>query len=425
MTQTRRAALARMAAAALPAATDAKGPRMSKANFTPQGLAGMRRVLADHVAKGSAPGVVALLDRGGETQVFTAGTKALGGGGPMRRDTIFRLASMTKLVTASAVMMLVDEGKIRLDEPVDRLLPELANRRVLKRPDGPLDDTVPAKRPITVEDLLTFRLGWGIDFNAEAPLQKAIVGLGICGFGMPNPEQPFGPDEWIKRLGTLPLMAQPGERWLYTLGSDVQGVLVARAAGQPFDDFVRERITGPLGMKDTSFGVPAAKAGRLSTGYMPNAGKLELFDLGGAKSRYAHRPRFPEGDSGLTSTVDDLLALSRVLLADGRFGGGRLLSEASVRAMTANHLTPEQAKDGVEILTPGHGWGYGMSVLAWPSTDGLQPGAFGWSGGFGTSWYMDAGKGLTTILLTQRVFDGPDPPQLHKDFWAASYRALA
>jgi CubicO group peptidase (beta-lactamase class C family) len=238
---------------------------MSKATFTAEGLAGMRQVLEGHVARGSAPGVVALLDRAGETQVFTAGTKALGGGGAMQRDTIFRLASMTKLVTATAVMMLVDEGKIRLDEPVDRLLPELADRRVLKRPDGPLDDTVPAHRPITVEDLLTFRLGWGIDFNADAPLQKAIVGLGICGFGMPNPEQPFGPDEWIKRLGTLPLMAQPGERWLYTLGSDVQGVLVARAAGQPFDDFVRERITGPLGMKDTGFG----SRRRRSTGSAP------------------------------------------------------------------------------------------------------------------------------------------------------------
>jgi len=426
MTQTRRTisaglGLAGLAALAQVERTQAKGRAMTQANFTPDGLAAIGQVLGDHVAKGSAPGVVALLDRGGETHVFTAGTRALGGGGEMQRDTIFRIASMTKLVTATAVMMLVDEGKIRLDEPVDRLLPELADRRVLKRPDGPLDDTVPAKRAITVEDLLTFRLGWGIDFNAEAPLQKAIAGLGIAGFGMPNPEQPFGADEWIRRLGTLPLMAQPGERWFYTLGSDVQGVLVARASGRPFDAFVRERITGPLGMKDTSFGAGADKADRLATGYMPNAGRLELFDVSGPKSRYAHPPQFPEGDSGLTSTVDDLLALSRVLLA----GGGKLLSPASVKAMTTNHLTAEQARGGVDILTPGHGWGYGMSVMAWPSTDGLQPGAFGWSGGFGTSWYMDPAKGLTFILLTQRVFDGPDPPQLHKDFWAASYRALA
>jgi len=177
---------------------------------------------------------------------------------------------------------------------VDRLLPELANRRVLKRPDGPLDETVPAIRPMTVEDLLTFRLGWGIDFNAEAPVQKAISGLGISGFGMPNPEQPFGADEWLKRLGTLPLMAQPGEQWLYTLGSDVQGVLVGRAADQAFDSFVRERITGPLGMKDTGFGT--SRPERLATAYMPSPdGKLSIFDEAGAKSRYGPRADVSRG----------------------------------------------------------------------------------------------------------------------------------
>jgi len=420
----RRLAMALMAAAAatLPdrSVAQAKGRRMLNA----QGLAGLRTTLQQHVAKGSAPGLVALLDRGGETQAIVLGAKAIDGP-PMQRDTIFRIASMTKLVTAAAVMMLVDEDKLRLDEPVDRLLPELADRRVLKRLDAALDDTVPAHRPITVEDALTFRLGWGISFDDKLPINKAIAGLGICGFGMPNPEMPYGLDEWLKRLGTLPLMAQPGEQWLYTTGSDVQGALVARASGKPFDVFVRERITGPLGMKDTGFGVPPEKSDRLSTGYMPNNGKLDLFDVSGPRSRYAHPPKFPEGDSGLVSTVDDLLAFSRMLLAGGRHAGGRMLSEASVKAMTANHITAAQAKGGEEILTPGHGWGYGMSVMAWPSRDGLWPGAFGWSGGFGTSWYMDAPSDLTCILLTQRVFDGPDPPQLHKDFWAGSYRALA
>ncbi len=184
----RRAAIAGMTSAALPAAARAK------AGFSRQGLAAMRTMLDGHVARGSAPGLVVLLDRGGETEVMTAGTKALGGGGPMRRDTIFRIASMTKLVTATAVMMLIEEGKVRLDESVDRLLPELANRRVLKRLDGPMDDTVPARRPITVEDLLSFRLGWGIMFGPpEWPLSKAIAELGIVGFGMPDSQAPFGP----------------------------------------------------------------------------------------------------------------------------------------------------------------------------------------------------------------------------------------
>ena len=419
----RRTALAVLAGLGATAA-HAKERRMAKTEFSRAGLDGLRGVLEQHVAKGSTPGLVALLDRGGETEVMAMGAKAIGGP-PMRRDTIFRIASMTKLVTAAAVMILVDEGKLRLDEPIDRLLPEFANRRVLKRQDGPLDDTVPANRPITVEDLLTFRLGWGILFDEALPINKAIAELGVCGFGMPNPEMPFGLDEWLKRLSAMPLMAQPGEQWLYTTGSDVQGALVARASGKPLDVFVRERITGPLGMKDTGFGTSLEKADRLATGYMPDKGKLELFDESGAKSRYAHPPRFPEGDSGLVSTVDDLLAFSRMLLAGGRYPGGRILSEASVKAMTTNYLTPQQAKGGEEILTPGHGWGYGLSVLAWPSKDGLWPGAFGWSGGFGTSWYMDAPTGLTSILLTQRVFDGPDPPQLHKDFWAGAWRTPA
>jgi CubicO group peptidase (beta-lactamase class C family) len=423
----RRTALAGMACAiaSLPAIVAAKpgSHRMSRTKFTQDGLTGVRDRLQTHVASGFTPGLVALLDRGGETETFVIGAKALSGA-PIQRDTIFRIASMTKLVTAAAVMMLVEEGKLRVDEPVDRLLPEIANRRVLKRIDGPLDDTVPAKRPITVEDLLTFRLGWGIQFDPTLPINKASEDLSLAGFGMPNPQQPYGPDEWMRRLGTLPLMAQPGEQWLYTTGSDVQGVLVARASGQPFDAFVRERITGPLGMKDTGFYVPADKLERLCTAYMPNAGKLEVFD-DPAHSRYAKPPQFPEGDSGLCSTLDDLLAFSRMMLAGGRYPGGRILTEASIKAMTANRLTAEQAKGGEEILRPGHGWGYGLSVLAWPSMDGLQPGAFGWSGGFGTSLYMDPAKGLTTILLTPRVFDGPDPPALHKDFWAASYRALA
>ncbi len=379
-------------------------------------MTSLKITLQQHVDSGFTPGLVALVSRGDQTEVVTAGAMSIGGP-PIARDTIFRIASMTKLVTAAAVMMLIEEGKLKLDEPVDRLLPELANRRVLKRIDGPLTDTVPTNRAITVEDLLTFRLGWGIQFDPNLPISKAIADLGICGFGMPNPEQPFGPDEWMRRLGTLPLMAQPGQQWLYTTGSDVQGVLIARAAGQPFATFVRERITEPLCMKDTGFFVPAEKLGRLCTAYMPNAGKLELFD-DPAHSRYAHPPQFPEGDSGLCSTVDDLAAFARMLLS----GGGRLLSPSSVKAMTTNHLSVEQAKGGEEILCKGHGWGYGMSVLAWPSGDGLQPGAFGWSGGFGTSLYMDAAKHLTSIILTPRVFDGPDPPQLHKDFWAACYR---
>ena len=416
----RRSALAGIGAAGLAACSASPGGKMA---FTTKGVADLAATLKGHVDSGFTPGLVALADRAGETHAFTDGKATLGAAQPIARDTLFRIASMTKLLTAVAVMMLVEEGRVRLDEPVDRLIPELANRRVLKRLDGPIDDTVPADRPITVEDLLTFRLGWGISFDPDLPIVKAITALNLVGFGMPDPENPLTPDQWIARLATLPLMAQPGEQWLYTTGSDVQGVLVQRASGKPLDVFIRERITGPLGMKDTDFSVPPEKLARLCTAYMPDNGKLTVFD-DPAHSRYAHAPAFPAGDSGLVSTADDLLIFGRMLLADGRHGDKQLLSAASVKAMTTNHLTAAQMKGGAPILSAGHGWGYGMSVVTAPG-DGLEPGAFGWSGGFGTSLYMDKAKALTLILLTPRVFDGPDPPALHKDFWAGAYRAVA
>ena len=187
-----------------------------------------------HVARGYAPGVVALIGRGEDSHVMAVGAKALGGTDPMHRDTIFRIASLTKPITATAAMMLIEEGRLRLDEPVDRLLPELGDRRVLRRIDGPLDYTVPARRPITVEDVLTFRLGLGVLMAPPGtyPIQRAITALGLVGFGPPDPTSPHDPDEWMRRLGTLPLMAQPGEQWIYTTGSNLLGVLIARAARQ-------------------------------------------------------------------------------------------------------------------------------------------------------------------------------------------------
>ncbi len=196
--------------------------------------------------------VVTLVSRRGEVQVDAIGMKAAGSSDPMRRDTIFRIASMTKPITAAAAMILVEECKLRLDEPVDGLLPELADRRVLKRIDGPLDDTVPAKRPITLRDLLTFRLGIGavIAPRGQYPIQQAMAEAGLD----PGPDpSPHGPSEWMKQLSNLPLIHQPGEGWLYHTGSDILGVLIARAADQTLEDFFRERVFGPLGMRDTGF----------------------------------------------------------------------------------------------------------------------------------------------------------------------------
>src|SRR5438445_5003328 len=205
---------------------------MSTSGLSKARLSRMHEVMAGYVERGEVPGLVTLVSRRGEVHVDVIGTQAIGDSPPMRRDTIFRISSMTKPITAAATMILVEECKLRMDEPVDRWLPELAERKVLKRLDGPLDDTVPANRPITVRDLLTFRMGFGqMMAPPDAyPILKAANDLQI-GMGPPQPQAMPAPDEWIRRLGALPLMHQPGERWLYNTGSDVLGVLIARASG--------------------------------------------------------------------------------------------------------------------------------------------------------------------------------------------------
>src|SRR3989441_76865 len=237
------------------------------------GLDRLHEAMAARVAKGELPGIVMLVARNKDVHVDTIGVMAFGSAEPMRRDAIFRITSMTKPILATATMMLVDDGKLALEEPVDRLLPELAERRVLKRIDGPLDDTVPARRSITVRDLLTFRMGHGLimepTFDPPYPIVIAAKDLDLV-MGPPDPRTPHDPDEWIKRFGTLPLEYEPGERWQYNTGSLVLSVLVARASGQHLADFMRSRIFDPLGMRDTGFSIRAEQTGRLPSLYQTN-----------------------------------------------------------------------------------------------------------------------------------------------------------
>ncbi len=401
---------------------------MSVAGLSQARLARMHEVMAGYVERGEVPGVVTLVSRRGEVHVDAVGIKSVGGSDPMRRDTIFRIASMTKPVTAAAAMILVEECRLRLDEPVDRLLPEMAGRQVLKRLDGPLGDTVPAHRPITLRDLLTFRMGFGIVMAPPGtyPIQAATGEL-LLGQGPPQPQTPPAPDEWVRRLGTLPLMHQPGERWMYHTGSDVLGVLIARASGQPFETFLRERLFEPLGMKDTGFSVPAAKLDRLATSYWTNfaTGSFELYDAaeGGQWSR---PPSFPSGGGGLVSTVDDYLAFGRMMLNNGKHGSARILSRPSVEAMTADHLTPQQK--AVSGIVPGyfdsHGWGFGVSVVTRRDDPARPVGTFGWDGGLGTSWCSDPREEMVGILMTQRAWTSPSPPNVCVDFWASAYQAI-
>jgi CubicO group peptidase (beta-lactamase class C family) len=315
-----------------------------------------------------------------------------------------------------------------LDEPVDRVLPELAGRKVLTRIDAPLDDTVPAKRPITVRDLLTFRMGLGIVMAPPDtyPIQTAMDELHL-GQGMPSPSTPPAPEEWIRRLGTLPLMHQPGEKWMYNTGSDVLGVLIARASGQPLEMFLHERIFEPLGMKDTAFSVPASKLDRLATSYVTNVetGALELYDEP-AGGQWSRPPAFPAGGAGLVSTVDDFLVFGQMMLDKGKRGTRRVLSRFSTETMTTDQLTPAQkaASGLVAGYFDSHGWGFGVSMVTKRDDIAAVPGRFGWDGGLGTSWYSDPVENMVTILMTQAAWTSPSPPDICLDFWTSAYQAI-
>ena len=383
------------------------------------GLEHLHEVMAGHVAAGRVPGLVLGLSRGEDVHIDAIGTAAVGDTEPIRADAIFRITSMTRPVTAVATLMLVEQGKLSLDEPVDRLLPGLAGRRVLRRLDGPVDDTVPTDRAVTVRDLLTFRAGFGMILAPPDayPILQAEQALELSSVGPPTPVTPHGPDEWLRRLGTLPLMDQPGVQWRYNTGSQILGVLIARAAGQPAEAFYREHIFEPLGMNDTGFQVSASEVHRLVPCYQEADGTLAAFDDGGAWTR----PRaFTDGGAGLVSTVGDYLSFGQMLLTGGVCRGERILAPELVAAMTTDQLTPGQRETAGPILD-GRGWGFGLSIIDPPEQAGLK--GYGWNGGFGTAWANDPAEGLVAVLATQ-VLAAPGSSSVEADFWSAAYRAL-
>ncbi|MBV9108303.1 MAG: beta-lactamase family protein, partial [Gemmatimonadetes bacterium] len=337
------------------------------------------------------------------------------------------IASLTKPITAVAALMLVEECALRLDDPVDDLLPEWAGRGVLNGVDTELGDTVPAERPVTLRDLLVFTAGIGVVMAMPGtyPIQARIRDLQIGGDGPPLPALAPATDEWLRRLGSLPWMAHPGERWMYQVSIDVLGALVSRVAGQPLGAFMRERIFDPLGMKDTAFHVPADKRGRFPACYVfdAGAGALRLYD-GIEDSTWGTPPPMESGGGGLVSTVDDYFAFCRMMLNGGSDGAERILSPASVSLMTADHVTPAE-RAGMEVFFGTHSsWGFGMAVDLRREEIYQSPGRFGWTGGLGTTAYTDPANGVIGILLTQRLMGSPQQPRVFTDFWTTAYGAM-
>jgi CubicO group peptidase (beta-lactamase class C family) len=347
----------------------------------------LRDLLETAVEEGVVPGAAALVARGDEVEVAAAGD--------MRPDSIVRIASLTKPITAAATMLLLDEGHIRLDDPIAGWLPELASPRVVRTPASPVDDVVPATRPITVEDVLSSRAGWGLPSDFSLP---AVVEL-LRKLPLLGPLE--APDQWLATLAEVPLLRQPGEAWLYNTCSDIQGVLIARVAGRPLPEFLTERIFEPLGMADTGFQVPASKRDRLAPYHGSESALLQ-------DDRWMVPPSFPSGAAGLVSTLADWYRFGRMLLADG----GGLLSPESVRLLMTDHLTQAQ-RDASALFLEGAGWGFGGSVAA--------DGRYGWSGGTGTTAHVAPSAGTIGIMLIQGQMPGPAP--LMRRFWQYAFGA--
>lgn len=393
--------------------------------------AGLRRVsatLRDYVDRDEVAGAVAMIFRHGElVQVDTVGARDRAAVLPMQRDTLFRIASMTKPITAVAALTLVRDKLIGLSDPVDRWLPELADRTVLRDPDGPLDDVVPATRPITVEDLLTYRLGLGWGRSSLAPRLFALTADPIASaIGVANAER-LSPDEWLRAIGELPLIAQPGAVWRYHTASDILGILISRVTGQPLETALRERVLGPLGMADTGFTVPPERRDRLSVLYGPELVELDR----PATTAWGEPPLFASGGAGLVSTADDYARFAHLLLNRGELDGVRILPPELVDAMLRDHLTPEQHSAPPfnpplgQTLWDEQGFGYGVQVRTKPGATSV--GTISWPGGLGTDWYADPEQDLVALLLVQSaniIVAAEWRSPLGGDFLAAVYGAL-
>lgn len=378
------------------------GLQTQNRGFVTEKLALIPPMLRNVVEQGDISGFVTLLWRGGEiADVNTTGFRDLATRAPMTRETLFRIASMTKPVTSVAGLMLLEEGKLRLDDPIAKWAPEFSGMRVLKDARGPLEETIPAGRSITIEDLFTHRSGFAYAFSSLGPIAKAYRE------SLDDPLNTLAaPDAWLAALAKLPLLYQPGERFHYGVSTDVLGFVIGRIEGKPFREVLMERLIGPLRMRDTDFYIPKDKCAREATVYRQDDATGVLNPL--AFIPHESPPQFCGGGAGLISTADDYLRFARMLLNRGELDGRRYLKPETVDLMCTNRLTAAQRAIpflGVIPMWDGMGFGLGVSVIDAPEKLGFlgmgAKGAFGWPGAFGTWWQADPANDLIIIYLVQ------------------------
>ncbi len=358
------------------------------------------RIAEDHVSRGTAPGIV-IVDGSSDGRRETVAV------GEMPADAIVRIQSMTKPVTAVATLRLVQQGRLTLDDPVERWLPELADRRVLRAPDADLDDTVPAETPITVRHLLTNTSGYGM-MTAPSALQRAMIEGGTQAGQEPLT---LGAQDWLDALAALPLAFQPGAGWRYHHSFGILGILLSRIVGGSLEEHLVQEIFDPLGMTDTGYTVPRRQAHRLVAAHRhdPERGLVEV-EPAGAGFYVAPAP-FDLSHSELVSTASDYAAFAEMLAAGGMRGGVEIVDAALLAQLRSDQVAPQLKTD--DSFFPGFwadtGWGFGVSVV----TAGPHVGRYGWSGGYGTDVYVDPDGGFR-VVMTQ-VEMGPQVMGLFAD----------
>lgn len=370
----------------------------------------VQSVLDRQCTEGAVPGVVAVASKPGVVEFASAGVRELSGAA-MARDTLFRLGSLTKPIVAAATMVLVDRGALRLDDSITRWLPELADRMVLRTPDSALDDVVPARRQLTVYDLLTFQHGIGFPVAGGQAVAELLTTR--LHQGTQAPQDVPGPQEWLDRLAELPLLHQPGHGWTYNTGSDILGILLARCRDGSLSQVLTDTILGPLRMWETKFHVPPGSLARLATLYRRVGGGFQAVDV--PAEQWASPPAFQSGAGGLIGTVGDWHTFARMLLAQGHHDGRPVISAKAVKLMTTAHVSAEPGNPFLE----GQAWGFGGSVDVVENQPWCRKGRYGWVGGTGTAGYIDPDRGVAKVWLSQVMLDSPDAWQPIADFLAA------
>lgn len=370
------------------------------------------QTMRDVVSRMAVPGAVWAVIGGPRQNV------EIGAAGPLRTDTIFRIASVTKPIVAALTLRLVDEGLFGLDDPIDRWMPEFAGRRVLRERGAALDDTVAAERATTVRDLLQMGsgLGWDMKATPTDPLSTEYAHRGLVSAWQPADVRP---DRWAELAGSLPMTHQPGRGWLYQFSFDALTVLLERATRRRLDLVLREKLFDPLDMTDTGYSVEMKNVDRVPSAWFPNRRGEYVEVAPNGDPRLMNVPVFRSGATGLLSTAADLAKFAQMLLRGGQGPRGPIISASSFAALTTDTLSEEATAMAHEFLEPAVGWGLGVGIDTTARFARSHPGRFGWDGGTGTSLWVDPVSGVGGVLLTRQGMGTPEPPEYLGAFWSA------